>query len=54
MVGPRTPGPGWSFELLLATLAALLFAVVFLLPQFHLNLGWHMSHGGKAVHSKSL
>jgi hypothetical protein len=49
-----TPGPGWQFELLLGTLLALLFAAAFLVPQFHLNLGWHLSHGGKVGHSKSL
>ena len=49
---PSTPGPGWRFELLLGTLAALLFAAAVLAPHLHLNLRWHQSV--QAPHSKSL
>jgi hypothetical protein len=47
---PRTPGPTWRFELLLALCAALLFAMMVLLTPHHL----HLRHGGQALHSKSL
>jgi len=50
---PSTPGPGWGFELLIGTLAALLFAAAVLMPRLHTHL--HLRHGGHAtVHSKSL
>ena len=53
MTGPRTPGPGWGFELLIGTLAALLFAIAVLVPRLHMQL--HLRHGGHfTVHSKSL
>ena len=54
MAEPSTPGPGWSFELLMGTLMAALLAAAVLVPHVHLKLGWHMSHGGRAAQSKSL
>jgi hypothetical protein len=53
MPEPSTPGPGWGFEILIGTLAALLFAATVLVPRLHMQLHWR--HGGHAVvHSKSL